>query len=365
VDVKHQPWLAVAVFVAALITVSLDAQTKGSSEKGGIDLTGPYDVVENWFKPLHEGRQQCVLGVFAESPNRIYLVTEVEVPATRPVGNCTSERSVAGSHSHFILVLNGQGQVIEDWSQWNTLFPWDASGHGMPHSIKINPYDAEKHVWIVNRDAHLIHSFTHDGKQLVMTLGEKNVSGNDDKHFNLPADIEFLPDGSFLVADGYGNSRVVKFDRNGKYLTAWGTNGSGPGQFKVPHGVAVDSDRRVYVADRDNQRVQVFDANGKYLDEWPNIRGIVFLMATRDRALWVLTGSTNRLLKYDLSGHLQTYWGTANTQGVFPGSLYAPHSFSVDSDGALYIADYRNHRVQKFVPRAAADRTRLVGQPVK
>jgi NHL repeat len=355
---QRDAWVMLLLLSVTAIPASFAAQTNRSREKGGIDITGPYSVVENWFKPLHEGRHQCVVGVFAENPNRIYLITEVEVASTFPPGNCASERNVGGSHRHFILVLNGEGQVIEEWSQWNALF-------GSPHSIKISPHDAEKHVWIVNSDAHQIHEFTRDGKRLVMTLGEKNVPGNDDKHFNRPTDVAFFPDGSFVVTDGYNNSRVVKFDANGAFLKAWGTNGSAAGQFRVPHGVAIDSRRRVYVADRDNERVQVFDENGGYLDEWPNIRGVVCVMATEDEAVWALTGTTNRLLKYDLKGHLLTYWGTANIQGVFPGSLYAPHAFSVDADGNLYIADYRNHRVQKFTPKPGADRTRLIRQPSK
>ena len=149
----------------------------------------------------------------------------------------------------------------------------------------MDPYDPDKHVWVVNRDSHRIHKFTRDGKQLVMTLGGLfRDPGADERHFGLPADIAFLPDGTFFVADGYLNSRIVKFDKNGKYLLAWGTNGSGPGQFKVPHGVAVDGQRRVYVADRDNNRIQVFDEDGHYLDEWRNIRGAVaHVLATRDR----------------------------------------------------------------------------------
>ena len=198
-----------------------------------------------------------------------------------------------------------------------------------------------------------------------MTLGEKGVAGNDQAHFNLPADIAFLPDSSFLVADGYGNSRIVRFDPKGKFLATWGTNGSGPGQFKVPHGVTVDANRRIYVADRDNTRIQVFDDKGQFVTEWPGIRGVVSPMATADQAMWVLTGTTNRLLKYSLTGALLTYWGTSNGGRPFPGSLYAPHSFSVDPEGNLYIADYRNHRVQKFVPKLLADRKRLVGQPFK
>jgi len=331
---------------------------QSAQDKGGIDETGPYVAVENWFQPLHEGRAQCVLGVYAESANRIYLTTEVEVASSAPSGPCTAERDKPNTHSHFILVVDGNGRVIEDWSQWNSLF-------GLPHAVRVNPYDPEKHVWIVNRDAHQIHEFTHDGTRLIRTLGEKDVRGDDDRHFGLPADVAFLPDSSFLVADGYGNSRIVKFDKRGTYLSAWGTNGSGRGQFRVPHGVAVDAQRRVYVADRDNRRIQIFDENGRYLDEWPDIRGIVQVMPTSDQAVWALTGTTNRLLKYGLSGALMTYWGTSNTGRSFPGSLMAPHAFSVDPDGNVYVADYRNHRVQKFVARATASRDRLIGSPVK
>ncbi len=335
------------------------ANIQAQVTKGGMDETGPYDVVENWFQPLSEGRSQCVLGVYAESADRIYLATEVEVPSSAQSGNCTAERRKPGAQSHFLLVVDRSGKVIEEWAQWASLF-------GLPHSVKVNPYDPEKHVWVVNRDAHQIHEFTHDGKKLVLTLGEKGVSGADDKHFNLPADIAFFPDSSFLIADGYGNSRIVKFDRHGKFVTAWGSKGSGPGQFKVPHGIAIDARQQIYVADRDNNRIQIFDQHGRFESEWDDIRGIVSIMATTDQAMWALTGTTNRILKYDLNGKLLTYWGTpSNGRRLLPGGLYAPHSFSVDPEGNLYIADYRNHRALKFVPKLNADPQRLVAQPIK
>ena len=195
-----------AVAVPILVLSATAVARQHHEQKGGIDETGPYDVVEDWFKPLHEGRSQCVLGVFAETADRVYVVTEVEVATSAPAGNCTAERSKPGSHSHFVLVVDRNGKTVEEWSQWAQLF-------GLPHAIKINPHDPEKHVWVVDRDAHQIHEFTHDGKELVMTLGEKGVSGNDASHFDLPADITFLPDGTFFVADGYGNTRIVKFDK--------------------------------------------------------------------------------------------------------------------------------------------------------
>jgi DNA-binding beta-propeller fold protein YncE len=115
------------------------------------------------------------------------------------------------------------------------------------------------------------------------------------------------------------------------------------------------------VADRNNARVQIFDGQGKYLDEWP-IRRPNHLLVTQDQFLWLSDGLTNRFAKYDLHGKLQTYWGVS---GSFPGAMNNPHKFSVDSAGNLYVADYANNRVQKFKPRANANRSRLIGQPFK
>ena len=125
----------------------------------------------------------------------------------------------------------------------------------------------------------------------MLTLGERNVKGTDQGHFNRPADIAFLPDGTFFIADGYDNHRVVKFDRDGRFLKEWGTEGSGPGQFRVPHGVTIDAQRRVYVADRDNRRIQISTRTAATWTSGPT-SGIVFVMATRDQHIWALTGTT-------------------------------------------------------------------------
>jgi DNA-binding beta-propeller fold protein YncE len=197
---------------------------------------------------------------------------------------------------------------------------------------------------------------------LVLTLGEKNVPGTDDRHFDRPTDMAFLPDGTMFVADGYNNSRVARFDKTGRFLLAWGSKGTGPGQFNSVHCVAVDDRRRVYVADRNNNRVQVFDEHGKYLDEWPNIRDPSHLTLTQDKALWVTSGFGHKLAKYDLAGKLLTHWGS---YGSYAGGLNNPHQISVDSNGNLYVADSGNDRVQRFTPKPNADRRRLVGQPFK
>ena len=93
------------------------------------------------------------------------------------------------------------------------------------------------------------------------------------------------------------NTRVVKFDKDGKFLKAWGTKGSGPGQFNLVHSIDIDKNRRLYVADRDNSRIQIFDRNGNFLDQWPNILQPYHIMISADQYAWVVDGTTNRIFQ--------------------------------------------------------------------
>ena len=103
-----------------------------------------------------------------------------------------------------------------------------------------------------------------------MKLGVAKIPGYDSMHFNLPTDVAIAKDGSFYVSDGYGNSRVVKFSKEGKYLFDWGKKGAKAGEFNTPHGIDLDSKGNIYVADRENNRIQKFNANGLFLKEWKN-----------------------------------------------------------------------------------------------
>jgi len=351
--------------LSLLLTVALVVPLVGAAlqDKGGQDETGPYDVVENWLAPVHDGWYHHVTGVFAESPNRIFITASGETPKTplepgrrggAPAPPAGFDPARPGAKSdHFLVVADSNGRIVEEWTHLVGMLV-------RPHTVQMNPYDPERHVWIIDREGQQIVKFTNDGKRVVLTIGQKNVAGSDEKHFNRPADIAFLPDGSMLVADGYINTRVIKFDSKGNYLTQWGSKGNGPGQFNLVHCVAVDAKGRVYVADRSNGRVQVFDASGTFIEQWRSRRP-THLLVTKDQSVWVSDGETNRFLKYDLTGKLLTYWGT---HGTFPGAIDNPHKFSVDSDGNLYVVDYANNRLQKFKPKADADPSRLIG-PIK
>jgi hypothetical protein len=358
---KHAHWM-LAFLVAGALTAATAAER--TQEKGGTDDFGPYQPVAGWLKlkPLNPGQIDRGCSVFVESQNRIWYTTDAEFPAELPrqpyVVAKSGDVSTGGqtfqyTHIPRVLLLDADGNVIEEWKQWEHLL-------NMPHRITISPYDPEKSVWIVDRDNSQIFKFSHDGKKLLMTLGEKGVIKSDDTHFGRPADIGFLPDGSFLVADGYDNTRIIKFDKNGKRLATWGTKGNGPGQFKVQvHDVAVDQRGRIYVGDRGNDRVQIFDADGKYLDEWDNISRPSFIWVTKDGYVWVVAGTDNRIAKYDMGGKLLTSWGV---YGVTQGKFDDPHDLSVDAAGNLYVSMWSLKKIglEKFVPNPNADPRRLV-----
>jgi len=211
-----------------------------------------------------------------------------------------------------------------------------------PHAVYINPYDPEKHVWIVDDHNQALFKFTHDGKQLVQTIGTVGRKGADATHFNRPTFMAFLPDGSMFVADGYNGNRVVKFDKDGN---------------SSPHGVseanlavgrrvrttstsstALPADpvtRRIYVSDRGNRRMQVFDENGKFIDQWPfnNPSSVNFVYANGDGAVWAFDDPTAKVVKYDREGRLLYAWGSL---GDYPGGFLNMHGASVDPDGNLY-----------------------------
>jgi hypothetical protein len=169
--------------------------------------------------------------------------------------------------------------------------------------------------------------------------------------------IDWLPDGTFFVADGYGNTRVVKFNKDGKPLMKWGTRGTGPGQFNTPHGIAVGgSPPRVFVSDRGNRRIQVFDVNGNFLEEWPGIAPHSMMMSA-DEHVWAVDSISDRIVKFDLSGHAEYSFGQFGTR---PGYTWAMHQISADQDGNLFIAEVFGGRTQKYRPKPGADPTQLV-----
>lgn len=224
-----------------------------------------------------------------------------------------------------------------------------------PHGISV---DARDHIWITDTALNQVFEFSPD-LRLLRTLGERGVAGADNQHFDRPTDVAPLADGSFYVADGYGNSRVMKFAADGRMLLQWGSRGTGPGQFNIPHALAVDAAGRVYVADRANGRVQIFDAAGKYLSEWKSAAigrpyGVVLLANGR---IAIADGGENPPTGPDHNGIaiVRTADGQVIERfaryGNYDGQLQLAHDIAADRAGNLYVVDILGRRVQKFARR--------------
>ena len=389
-------------WLLAIALTTLVSPAAIMQERGGQEEFGPYELVENWPQPLPDGADGVkhegwtwgsVGGIYAETPDRIWVAMRGELPLPEGAapwtpygmlnpsrGNATgnddglnatcqptAKRGWERRYHHTIFVVNREGKLVQDWPHLNAMFEMTC-GRG-PHKIKMNPYDANKHVWIIDDQLHVIYKFTYDGK-LVMTLGSKGQRGRDaGRLFDRPTDIDWLPDGTFFISDGYGGTRVAKFDKDGKFLMDWGTppkdpKNPGANEWNTVHSIAISKDRRLYVVDRGHRRFQVFDENGKFLDMFSTgMRSSPYYhVITTDQSLWVSDGGTNRILKYDLKGNYLYGWGAP---GRLSGQFGGPHQFSVDQEGNLYVAEVFNGRVQKFRPRKGADPAKLIGQELR
>jgi peptidylamidoglycolate lyase len=229
---------------------------------------------------------------------------------------------------------------------------WGANLFIMPHGLTV---DKQNNVWVTDVGLHQIFKFSHEGK-LLMKLGEAKIPGNDSLHFNRPTDVAVTNDGSFYVSDGYRNSRVVKFSKDGKYLFEWGRKGEKPGEFNIPHAIDLDAMGNVYVADRENRRIQEFDANGKFLKEWKDKSFEKLYSVAIDRKNqhvfavdylivmdMVVKGSD--IIQFDQYGNVITLFGRA---GSYNGPTCRYHDLAIDNEGNIYVGDILGNRIQKF-----------------
>ena len=331
--------------------------------KGGDNRLGDYLPAAGWWKaaPNHDDEWTwgSMAGVTVDNPDRI-------------IATHWGDRNAAGETrpTNLIVVANRNGEITEVWSQWDSIVE-------RPHHVFINPYDPERSVWIVDVGQMAVMKFSNDGKQLLMRIGDRPHQGSTEAarmnpnpgpyQFGSPASMAFFPNGDFLVGDGYGNSRVVRFNAAGEYLYEWGSLGSGPGEFDLVHALAIGPDGRVYVADRTNNRIQVFTSEGEFIEEWPNIMTPFSVYLDANENLWVTNRTLNKVHKFSRDGQFLYEWGGyGGMAGTVPGAsrweggIARAHGISVDQEGSVYLANFDGAAVTKYTPRPGADPNKII-----
>jgi hypothetical protein len=305
-----------------------------------INLAPAYEVVPDWPQRPPEIHWGQMPSISVDKQDNVWVYTR-----TNPV----------------VQVYSPEGRLIQSWRE--------EDARTIPHALK---FDSDGNVWLVDVGLQVARKFSRDGKVL-LTLGTLGEAGEDERHFNKPTDIAFGPNGDIYISDGYTNNRIVRFDKTGKYIEAWGKLGTGKGEFSIPHAIAADSKGRLYVADRNNVRVQVFDADGRWLDTWANILVPWTFWISPQDDIWICGSSPMQwttdpkyptaplgcppkdqlFMKFSPDGKVLQHWTMPKgaDDAEKPGELNWLHAIAFDSKGNVYLGDIIGKRLQKFVPK--------------
>lgn len=262
--------------------------------------------------------------------------------------------SVALTANGHLIVLNRGPQALVEFDSAGRFVR--AFGEGLftrTHGLHI---DREDNIWVADVGSHIVVKLDRDGRTL-LTLGTAGEAGEwneaaGSRKLNQPNDVAVDRDGNVFVVQGHtpgtrGDPRVLKFDRTGRFIRSWGGKGTGPGQFDVAHGVAIDAKGLLWVSDRENQRIQIFDANGAFIREM-KYAGLPCGIDIGEEFIFMVNGFTGQIVQLDLGGNVIAVLGRP---GKSPGEFGEAHFIAVSPAGELYVADTVNRDVQKFVKK--------------
>ncbi len=274
------------------------------------------------------------------------IVLPQDIPLGRP-------SSVAfDSHGHLLVFTRGDRTLLEvDAATGGLVKAFGEGRYVRSHGLRVDPQGS---IWTTDVAGHTVTKMTPSG-EVVLTLGTKGKPGAWDEAAGArllfePTDIGFASNGDVIVVQGHGKGepRVLRFDRNGTFITSWGGLGTGPGQFDQAHSVVVDAASLVYVADRQNRRVQIFDLDGKYIKEWKFAGLPCGLFLGRDGQMYLASGFSGQILTLDKNGRATGMFGQPG-RGL--GEFGEAHYMTVAPDGDIYVADTINPALHRFTRR--------------
>tara|TARA_B100001142_G_scaffold256465_1_gene257861 strand:+ start:2432 stop:3412 length:981 start_codon:yes stop_codon:yes gene_type:complete len=297
--------------------------------------TDEYELIENWLKIPDDYVFGNPTGVALKSNENLVVFHRGSRSWQVPM---PKEKIIEDT---FIEIDKVSGEIIKSWG--SDLFI-------MPHGLEI---DKEDNIWVTDVGLHQVIKFDSNGNEL-MVLGVENTPGKDSLHFNLPTDLAVSENGSFYVSDGYGNSRIVKFSSSGEYLFEWGVFGENKNEFNIPHGIDLDMEGNVYVADRENNKIQKYDSLGNFIAEWKNeIIGQLYSVNVNNDYLFGIDyiGYENLIplgsdiIKFDLDLNMKSKFGRS---GNYNGPKARYHDIQINNNGDIYVGDILNNTIQKF-----------------
>jgi sugar lactone lactonase YvrE len=272
---------AVMAVVAVLAAHGVEAHAQDTPYRVGWE--NPYRVADAAWGQLPAGRQWGAISAVYPGPDgRTVWVAE----------RCGQNTCVGRENLDMVFQFDLEGRLLRSFGAGEIAWP-----HGMF-------VDREGNVWITDAlgfgqqpagIGHVVKKFSPEGR-LLMTLGRQGVAGDGPDVFSKPADVLVAPNGDIFVADGHaatGNNRIVKLDRSGRFIKEWGTTGGDHGQFRDPHALAMDSQGRLFVADRANSRIQIFDQDGKHLATWTQFGRPSGLYIDGDDVLYAVDSESN------------------------------------------------------------------------
>lgn len=302
--------------------------------------------------------------LFAQRPSDPALLIQQTAPeldyiavpsgVTLPAGiTMGAPASVAFDSRGHMFVLNRGPQPLLEFDSNGTFI--HALGEGLftrSHGLRI---DRDGNIWATDVSGHFVVKLSPEG-EVLLTLGTKGQAGEwneaaQSHRFNEPNDVAIADDGDIFVVQGHtpgrGDPRVLKFDARGNFLKTWGGRGTGPGQFAVAHGIAIDAKGQLWVTDRENQRVEIFDQEGRFIKEL-KYAGLPCGLAIGHDNIYMVNGFAGQLLRLDLNGAVLAATGKP---GKGLGEFGEAHFVAVSPKGEIYVADTVNATLHKFVKK--------------